>query len=80
MAMFKNTRKWLYALLQTVIGGAATSLAAKLALPNTIVDWNDWWKVAGFMAASNLVFFLAKSPLPEQGGDTEIKTKSCSSA
>lgn len=69
MAMFKNTRRWLYALLKTVIGGACTAAVAEGALPNTITDWDDRWKLAASAAATHLIFYLMKSPLPEEGED-----------
>lgn len=79
MPLFKNTNRWLYALLKTGIGGAAggltTSLAAKLAMPNTIVDFSDVWRLALCGAATSFIlntgYYLAKSPLPDEGDETK---------
>lgn len=81
--MFKNAKRWFYTLLKTVIGsfagGVTTSVGARVAMPNNIVDFADMWKLALVGAASaaifNLFFFLQKSPLPDENSDTTTFTK-----
>lgn len=73
MIKLKSFEVWFYGLLAAIIGGAATALAAKLVLPNTIVDFNDMWKLAMTSGLINAVFYLKQAPVPKQStGDTEL--------
>lgn len=83
MPLFKNTRQWFYTLLKTAIGGLAggviTSVGARVAMPNNIIDFSDMWKLAivsGISTAGfNLFFYLKDSPLPPEGDETEHYAK-----
>lgn len=73
MIKLKSFQFWLYGLLSAVIGGSTTAIAAKMVLPNAIVDFNDMWKLALTSGLINAAFFLKQSPLPKQSnGDTEL--------
>lgn len=62
---FKSFEFWLYGLFSALIGGASTAVAAKIVLPNTIVDFEDFWKLAVSSGVINAVFYLKQSPLPK---------------
>lgn len=69
----KSVELWLYSIIAGFISGGATAGIMKLTMPNTIIDWKDFWHswlVAGLVA---VLPYLAKSPLPPiSTGETEI--------
>lgn len=80
--MFKNPRAWLYGLLSSVIGGSASAGGAAVGgivvAPDTFNLASGLHKTLGLMgiaalfgAVTHLFAYLAKSPLPEPGNDTE---------
>lgn len=72
----KSFEFWLYGLISAIIGGSTTAIAAKIVLPNSIIDFNDMWKLALTSGFVNAVFYLKQSPLPKLStGETEILTQ-----
>jgi hypothetical protein len=65
MKLGPKARTWIKGLLAALIGGSATSVSAKIVLPNTIIDWEDIWKLAVCSGIINVCFYLKNSPVPE---------------
>lgn len=76
----KRVRGWLRSFVAAVVGGGATSVSTWLGLAGAHslgfavpqLDWKGLGVVFLSGAVTNLVSFLAKSPIwPESTGDTE---------
>lgn len=72
---FRSFELWLYTLVGGFISGGATAGLMKLTMPNTIIDWSDFWHAWLASGLVSILPLLKQSPLPPLStGETEIIT------